>query len=98
LTGDLSDFATFRCATALRGGLFDVLTRLNRLDLAHNRLRGLPASIANLTALTSLNMAGNRVGDTGAQALAGLINLSRLDLSHNDIEAAGAQALKGPPE
>src|SRR5262245_24430456 len=37
----------------LPGALFDALTRLEQLDLALNRLRGLPASIANLTALTS---------------------------------------------
>src|SRR5262245_45829632 len=34
---------------ALPGALFDALTRLERLDLGLNRLRGLPASIANLT-------------------------------------------------
>src|SRR5215472_14068982 len=44
---------------ALPGALFDALTRLERLDLALNVLRGLPASIANLTALTSLDLSNN---------------------------------------
>jgi hypothetical protein len=60
---------------ALPGALFDALTRLERLDLALNRLRGLPASIANLTALTSLDLAGIRA--EGAQALKGLVNLRK---------------------
>jgi hypothetical protein len=38
---------------AVPSALFDALTQLERVDLALNRLRGLPASIANLTALTS---------------------------------------------
>jgi Leucine-rich repeat (LRR) protein len=64
---------------ALPGVLFDALTRLERLDLSLNRLRGLPASIANLTALTSL--------DLGAHALKGLVNLTSLNLADNDIWA-----------
>src|SRR4029077_17787016 len=66
---------------ALPGALFDALTRLERLDLSLNRLRGLPASIANLTALTSLNLADNRIGAEGAQALKGLVNLTSLNLT-----------------
>ena len=54
---------------ALPGALFDALTRLERLDLAFNGLRGLPASIANLTALTSLDLQDNYIGAEGAQAL-----------------------------
>ena len=80
---------------ALPGALFDALTRLERLDLALNQLRGLPASIANLTALTSLDLAGNGIGAEGAQALKGLVNLTSLDLNGNEIGAEGAQALKG---
>ena len=78
---------------ALPGALFDALTRLERLDLALNRLRGLPASIANLTALTSLDLWGNRIGVEGAQALKGLVNLTSLDLSHNNIGAEGVRAI-----
>jgi Leucine-rich repeat (LRR) protein len=80
---------------ALPGALFDALKQLDRLDLAHNWLRGLPASTANLTALTSLDLTGNRIGDEGAQALKGLVNLTRLDMAGNEIGAAGATALKG---
>src|SRR5262245_42440259 len=47
---------------ALPDALFDALPRLEWLDLAHNRLRGLPASIAKLTALISLNLVGNDIG------------------------------------
>jgi internalin A len=80
---------------ALPGALFDALTRLEQLDLALNDLRGLPVSIAGLTALTSLNLAFNRIGPEGAQALKGLVNLTSLDLGNNGIGAEGAQALKG---
>jgi hypothetical protein len=51
---------------ALPGALFDALTRLERLDLALNQLRDLPASIANLTALTSLDLQYNDIGAEGA--------------------------------
>src|SRR5215471_12355516 len=53
---------------ALPGALFDALTRLEQLDLALNALRGLPASMANLTTLTSLDLSYNEIGAEGAQA------------------------------
>src|SRR6516162_5776767 len=81
--------------SALPDALFDALTRVERLDLAFNRVRGLPASIANLTALTTLDLADNSIGDEGAQALKGLTALTSLDLAYNRIGADGAQALKG---
>jgi Leucine-rich repeat (LRR) protein len=80
---------------ALPGALFDALTRLERLDLSLNRLRGLPISIANLTALISLDLWGNEIGNEGARALKGLVNLTSLDLGRNEIGDEGAQALKG---
>jgi internalin A len=80
---------------AVPGALFDALTRLEQLDLALNQLRSLPASIANLTALTSLNLAGNEIGAKGVQALKGLVNLTNLNLSDNKIGAEGARALTG---
>ncbi len=80
---------------ALPGALFDALTRLEQLDLSLNALGGLPASIANLTGLTSLDLGSNSIGAAGAQALAGLRNLTSLDLAGNSIGAAGAQALAG---
>ena len=79
----------------LPGAFFDALTRLERLDLAHNQLHVLPASMANLTTLTSLDLANNDIGADGAQALKGLINLTSLDLRSNGIGDEGAQALKG---
>lgn len=48
--------------------------------------------------LTSLDLAGNAIGDEGAKALAGSDNLSRLtslDLAGNAIGAEGAKALAG---
>jgi Leucine-rich repeat (LRR) protein len=54
---------------ALPSALFDALTRLAQLDLSRNGLNCLPASIANLTALTSLDLSDNRIGDKGAQTL-----------------------------
>ena len=80
---------------ALPGALFDALTRLERLDLAWNQLRDVPPSMANLTALTSLDLRGNEIGAEGAQALKGLVNLTSLNLGYNAIGAEGAQALKG---
>jgi hypothetical protein len=77
------------------GTLFDALTRLEQLDLELNDLRGLPASIANLAVLTSLNLSGNRIGPEDAQALKGLAALTSLDLSYNDLGEEGAQALRG---
>src|SRR5215472_4018391 len=79
----------------LPGALFDALTRLERLDLRVNGLLGLPASIANLTALTNLDLRSNAIGNEGAQALKGLVNLTSLDLRSNAIGNEGAQALKG---
>jgi internalin A len=80
---------------ALPDALFAALTRLEQLDLALNGLRGLPPSIAKLTALTSLDLSGNRIGAEGAQALKGLTALTSLNLRYNRIGAEGAQALKG---
>jgi Leucine-rich repeat (LRR) protein len=80
---------------ALPDVLFNALPRLERLDLALNRLQGLPASIANLTDLAILDLAGNSVGAEGAHALKDLINLTSLDLAYNRVRDDGAQALKG---
>jgi internalin A len=80
---------------ALPAALFDALTRLEQLDLALNELSSLPVSIANLTALTSLDLWRNRIGAEGAQALKGLTALTSLNLATNKIGAEGAQALKG---
>jgi Ran GTPase-activating protein (RanGAP) involved in mRNA processing and transport len=80
---------------ALPGALFDALTRIEQLDLALNQVHGLPVSIANLTALTSLNLAANRIGAEGVQALEGLVNLTTLNLAGNGIGDEGAQAAKG---
>ena len=80
---------------ALPGALFAALTGLERLDLALNKLCDLPASIANLTTLTSLDLSFNRIGDEGAQALKGLVNLTSLGLADNRIGDEGTQALKG---
>jgi Leucine-rich repeat (LRR) protein len=80
---------------ALPAALFDALSRLEELDLAHNGLRGLPATIAGLTALTSLDLSDNKIGDKGAQALKDLNTLTSLDISHNNIRSDGAKALKG---
>jgi Leucine-rich repeat (LRR) protein len=78
---------------ALPDALFDALTQLERLNLAFNHLVGLPASIVNLTALTSLDLANNFI--TTVEALKGLVNLTSLDLRGNYVKAEGAQALKG---
>jgi len=67
------------------------------LDLAlnRNRLRDLPASIANLVNLTSLDLTYNDIEAEGVQALKGLTGLTSLDLSGNRIGDEGVQALKG---
>ena len=43
--------------------------------------------------LTSLNLFGNEIGDTGAMALAKLANLTSLDLGFNQIGDAGVVEL-----
>jgi hypothetical protein len=70
--------------TALDGELLAALCQLGWLRrlFLRPRLRGLPASITNLTALTSLNLDSNDVRDEGAQALKGLVNLTSLDLGY----------------
>jgi internalin A len=88
------NFRVCNALGALPVALFDALPRLERLDLALNRLNGLPASIANLAGLTSLDLWENHIGAEGAQALKGLVNLTSLKLSRNEIGDAGAQALK----
>src|SRR5882724_1352177 len=91
----IESFEVRNALGALPGALFDALTRLERLDLAFNWLPGLPASIANLTALTCLNLQSNRIGAEGAQALKGLVHLTSLDLFYNVIGTNGAQELSG---
>jgi internalin A len=90
-----SNSKVLNALVALPRALFDALTRLEGLDLAINRLYGLPTSMANLTALTNLDLGCSYIGDEGAQALKGLLNLTSLDLYWNFIGAKGAQALKG---
>ena len=51
-----------------------------------NALTALPPGLASLDKLTSLNLAGNQIGDDGARHLAGLGRLTSLDLSGNRIE------------
>jgi Leucine-rich repeat (LRR) protein len=74
---------------ALPVALFDALTRLELLDLAFNQLRGVPATMANLAALASLDLSINEIGAEGAQALKGLVNLTNLNLYNNQIGAEG---------
>lgn len=47
----------------LPDGLFPALAGLEVLDVAHNRLTTLPADIVALSALTSLNLMENDLGD-----------------------------------
>ena len=51
--------------------------------------------LASLTALTSLSLVGNNIGDDGAQALGGLTALTSLRLNDNNIGDGGARALGG---
>jgi internalin A len=80
--------------SALPDALFNTLTRLEELDLSFNELLSLPASIAHLSALFSLNLCANHIKDEGAQALKGLTALIGLDLGDNYIGSEGAKALK----
>jgi len=78
---------------ALPGALCTALAQLEQLDLAHNGLRGLPAELAALTGLTSLDLGDNAIGDEGARALAALTGLTSLNLAYNRIGDEGARAL-----
>src|SRR4051794_7150026 len=94
LQSNFSEYST-NALRALPNAPFDALTQLEQLDLANNRLLGLPTTIANSTRLTSLDLTSNRIGSDGVQSLKGLVNLTSLDLSYNDINDEGAQALRG---
>lgn len=50
-------------------------------------------SLTKLTSLESLDLRGNRIGDAGAEAIAGLTSLSSLDLSDNLIGQVGGRAI-----
>ena len=60
-----------------------------------NALTALPPGLASLDKLTSLNLAGNQIGDDGARHLAGLGQLTSLDLRGNSIGDDGARHLAG---
>ena len=70
-------------------------TRGEELDLGGLQLTRVPEELGELVNLTSLDLAGNNIGDDGARALAGLVNLTSLDLSGNEIGDDGARALAG---
>ena len=78
---------------AIPPALFTSLLHLQSLHLDQNHLGNLPAEIAALTRLTSLDLSGNDIGDDGAQALAALTGLTALGLWHNRIGDDGARAL-----
>ena len=48
-------------------------------------LTRVPEELGELVNLTSLDLAGNNIGDDGARALAGLVKLTSLNLSGNAI-------------
>jgi internalin A len=78
---------------ALPPALFTSLPDLTHLYLDQNRMSEVPAEIAALSGLISLDLSRNRLGDTSARALAARNNLTSLDLSENRIRADGARAL-----
>ncbi|KAI9207613.1 uncharacterized protein BJ171DRAFT_278384 [Polychytrium aggregatum] len=59
--------------------------RLKILDLSHNSLASIPASIAALAALEHLILSNNRLGQLPGE-LSQLSRLHTLDVSHNQIE------------
>jgi internalin A len=79
--------------TVLPPALFTSLPNLTHLYLDQNRLSEVPAEIAALSGLVSLDLSRNRINDTGAQALAALTSLTSLDLARNQIGDNGARAL-----
>ncbi|MGE8115196.1 NEL-type E3 ubiquitin ligase domain-containing protein [Pseudomonas sp. NPDC086566] len=68
-------------------GFLRSFPRLRTLDLSYNNLRMLPAGLGRLRELEELNLSGNRIRLTAAQAevVAGMTGLRRLDLSDNLI-------------
>ncbi len=74
------------------------LARADELDLGGLQLATLDeilAPLCGLTALNSLDLSDNGIGDEDARHLAGLTALTSLDLSDNGIGAEGARHLAG---
>ena len=65
------------------------------LDLSDNALTALPGELRDLTGLTELVLAGNRVADLGglAEAVVGLPSLVSLDLARNRIQSLPGASL-----
>ena len=72
--------------------LFGALTRLSCSIWRSIGCAALPASIANLAALTSLDLSDSKIGDEGAQALKGLTALTSLNLSQQPGSGEGCSA------
>ncbi|WP_085673004.1 MULTISPECIES: NEL-type E3 ubiquitin ligase domain-containing protein [unclassified Pseudomonas] len=75
--------------TVVPSGFLENFASLRSLDLRFNELHALPQGLERLTDLRELNLAGNRLRLTQAQAdvLAGLTELRHLNLSDNPIGA-----------
>jgi Leucine-rich repeat (LRR) protein len=70
----------------------DQLGHLKHLNLSHNNLRHLPASICSLIKLNHLDVSFNPLSRISANT-ARLINLSYLDLSNTEIQCIPAELL-----
>lgn len=71
----------------LPAGFLSHFPNLQALSLGYNEMRSLPAGLENLRQLRELNLVGNRLrlSDAQAQVLASLTELRHLDLSDNPI-------------
>ena len=65
-----------------------------RVFTLRQRLDHVPPTLLGIDSLTSLDLAGNQIGDAGAEAIANnLSQLTALDLGSNRIGDAGARAI-----
>ena len=64
---------------------------LNVLDLAQNKLRGIPERLEDAIGLLVLNLSHNQISEIPPATFVNLCDLMHLDISHNQLESLPAQ-------
>jgi hypothetical protein len=97
---DVTDLEVWKGLGSATQGELALASKVAFKNIADGSLETWLPHLSASPSLTSLNLAGNAIGDTGTQVLAEsphLNNLTSLDLSLNAIGKDGAQALANSP-